>query len=77
LATGLWLNYRNFAKTPGLLSTDNQIAVRCGLIFFKVNGLFGMTKYNIDKVIEKINAWDSKSFPTRSKLFDKLNEVIK
>jgi predicted chitinase len=69
-------NY-DFTKTPALLSTDNQIAVRCSLIFFKVNGLFGMTNYNIDKVSKKVNRWDPKSFPTRSKLFDKVNGVIK
>ncbi len=67
----------DFTKSPGLLSTDNQIAVRSGLIFFKVNGLFGMTNYNIGKVSQKVNSWDRKSFPTRSKLFGKVNEVIK
>ena len=45
----------DFTKTPALLATDNQIAVRSGLIFFKVNGLFGLDSYNIDAVSRKVN----------------------
>jgi predicted chitinase len=67
----------DFTKTPALLSTDYQIGVRCSLIFFKVNGLFGMTNYDIDKVSKKVNQYDKPTFPTRSKLFDKVNGVIK
>jgi RHS repeat-associated protein len=69
-------NY-DFTKNPTLLSTDHQIAVRSALIFFKTNGLFGMSNFNINDVSKKVNFYDKKSFTKRSALFDKVNSVIK
>lgn len=65
----------DFTKTPALLSTDNQIAVRCSLIFFNVNGFFGMTNYNINRVSKKVNRWDTGTFLKRSKLLSKLIRI--
>jgi predicted chitinase len=69
-------NY-DFTKNPTLLSTDHQIAVRSALIFFKTNGLFGMSNFNINDVSKKVNFYDKQSFTKRSALFDKVNSVIK
>jgi RHS repeat-associated protein len=55
----LYSSKYDFTKTPGLLSTDNQIAVRCALIFFQKNGLFDMKNYNINKVSETVNKYDA------------------
>lgn len=67
----------DFTKTPALLATDNLIGVRSGLIFFKVHGLFGVTNYDINNISKTVNYYDKKSFPSRSKLFQKINGVIK
>lgn len=67
----------DFTKTPALLATDHQIAVRSALIFFQTNGLFGMSDFNIDDISKKVNFYDKKSFPRRSELFNKVNATIK
>lgn len=67
----------DFTKTPALLATDNQIAVRTALIFFKTNGLFGVQNYDINAVSRKVNRYDGQSFPRRSALFQKVNSVVR
>lgn len=67
----------DFTKTPFLVASDYQIAVRSGLIFFEVNGLFGLENYNINAVSMKVNYYDKPSFPRRQSLFEKVNKIMK
>jgi predicted chitinase len=69
-------NY-NFTKTPNMLSSDYDIAVRSALIFCEYKGIFSLPKVDIDEITRRVTGGGSRSEDKRLELFNRVNSVIK
>jgi putative chitinase len=67
----------DFTKTPNMLSSDYDIAVRSALIFCQYNRIFSSSEVNIEKITKSVTGGGSRSEDKRLELFNKVNSVIK
>jgi len=67
----------DFTKTPNMLSSDYDIAVRSALIYCAYRGIFSLPEVNIRKITKLVTGGRSNSEDKRLELFNRVNSVIK